>query len=404
MRTNELRLALNWNLVGICMNASENTVGLCCLYFVFLFSVIVVVVGHGVVVVVAVDAIIVFYFYCRVRARHNTKCAAVRIIIMAQRSPLVSHWTHFIIVACMRSRICERSTERNNMQRIKIIIWLISIFFSSLCFSFTDDHRRGSDANELIIVSDDEEKENVENDDVIQRLRNRLKKYLYYPNKKGNDPSGLNAHPTVIELSGTPDMHWNCERCGKLIRNQSNRVHRRQRALCRICRFSMRRNGKLSTRLKIPAYHLTRSQCRRQRIHVSPMPLQSATLKRSERSGNRINIFKKLQQLGTSIYYENNECPRKQTEFNHHMTSIPHEMDTSEQKTTQPNTAWKPATANESNEILMTFNTVVTEVFPIQQLYSYYDRQTDQSSSTPNDVNIQEILRNVPKSLTITIA
>lgn len=79
-------------------------------------------------------------------------------------------------------------------------------------------------------------------------------------------------------------------------------------------------------------------------------------------------------------------------------------MDTSAQKTAQPNIAWKQATSNESNEILMTFNTVVTEVFPIQQLYSYYDRQTDQTSNTPNDINIHEILRNVPKSLTITIA
>lgn len=274
-------------------------------------------------------------------------------------------------------------------------------------FFLTDDHRHCTDANELIIVSDDEEKENVENIDVnnvIQTLRNRLKKYLYYPNKKGNDLSGLDAHPTIIELSGTPDMHWNCERCGKLIRNQSNRMHSRQRILCRICRFSMRRNGKLTKRLKISAYHLTRSPYRRQRIHVSPMSLQPSTLKRSERCGNRINIFKKLQQLGTSIYYENNECPRKQTEFNHHMTSIPHEMDTNAQKMTQPNMAWKRATANESNEILMTFNTVVTEVFPIQQLYSYYDQQTDQTSNASNDLNIQEILRNVPKSLTITIA
>ncbi|XP_055318467.1 uncharacterized protein LOC129576788 [Sitodiplosis mosellana] len=268
----------------------------------------------------------------------------------------------------------------------------------------SDDHRHCTDANELIIVSDDDE-ENVENVDVnnvIQTLRDRLKKYLYYPNKqKCNDLSELNAHPqaaTIIELNGTPDMHRNCERCGKLIRKHSNRMHSRQRTLCRTCRFSMRSNGKLSARLKIPTYHLTRSQYRRQKTHMS-QPL--STLKRSESFGNRINIFKKLQQLGTSIYYENNGCRGKRHELSQHMTSIPHEMDISEHNTIQPNMAWKRP--NESNEILMTFNTVVTEVFPIDQLYNY-DRPTDQMPNAPNDFNIQDILRNVPKSLTITIA
>lgn len=237
---------------------------------------------------------------------------------------------------------------------------------------------------------------------VIQTLRNRLKKYLYYPNKeKGNDLYGLHAHPsaTIIELNGSPDMHRNCERCGKLIKKHSNR---RKRTFCRICRFSMRRlNGKLSARLKISStHHLTRKQYR-QRNPSSSAPL--STLKRTESHSNRINIFRKLQQLGTSIYYENNECRKKQHELNQHMTSIPHEMDTrAHHRTTQVANAWKRP--NESNEILMTFNTVVTEVFPIEQLYTYYDQQTDQMQNSSNDFNIQDILRNVPKSLTVTIA
>lgn len=280
-----------------------------------------------------------------------------------------------------------------------------------MCFSLflisTDDRRHCTDANELIIVSDDEEvDENVDVNNVIQTLRDRLKKYLYYPNKqKGNDLYDLNAHSpaTVIELNGSPDMHRNCERCGNLIRKQSNRIMRRQRTFCRNCRFSMRRNGKLSKRLKMSTNHLTRSSFQ-QRSHHSTSPSSSvSTFKRCDTTSNRNNIFKKLQQLGTSIYYESNECREKQHELNQHMTSIPHEMDMSTHKSAPAN-SWKQPTANESNEILMTFNTVVTEVFPIEQLYNYYDQQNDQMPNSTNDFNIQEILRNVPKSLTITIA
>lgn len=84
-------------------------------------------------------------------------------------------------------------------------------------------------------------------------------------------------------------------------------------------------------------------------------------------------------------------------------------MDTNQQKSHA--NVWQRRTTNESNEILMTFNTVVTEVFPIDQLYNYADQQDEQMPNKPNDntagsgsLNIQEILRNVPKSLTITIA
>lgn len=235
-------------------------------------------------------------------------------------------------------------------------------------------------------MSDCEDDENVDVNNVIQTLRNRLKKYLYYPNKqKANDLYGLHAHPHAIDgkLNESSDTHRNCERCGKLIRKYSNR--RRRKAFCRNCRLSH------------IAIHSARSK-RRHRAHVTSM---MSTQSETSTPNNRINIFKKLQQLGTSIYYET-ECKGNQRDRNQHMISIPHEMDTNTYK--RPANTWKRPT-NESNEILMTFNTVVTEVFPIEQLNGYHHQGIDQRhGTTEQTLNIQEILRNVPKSLTITIA
>lgn len=258
----------------------------------------------------------------------------------------------------------------------------------------------------MIVVSDDDDEmehdENVDVNNVIQTLRNRLKKYLYYPNRnqreKANDLDEFYAYPqstTVIELNASPDIRKNCEGCGKLIKKHLNR--RRQRTFCRSCRFSLRRIEKLKAHHKISTYHLTRSQ-RKTLISMSPhKQLETSAL------SNRTNIFKKLQQLGTSIYYEN-EYKEMQQELNRHMTSIPHEIDTNRAYTKQSTNAWTQPTANESNEILMTFNTVLTEVFPIEQLYNCDRTHAQIQHSTQTDFNIQDILRNVPKSLTITIA
>lgn len=157
----------------------------------------------------------------------------------------------------------------------------------------------------------------------------------------------------------------------------------------------MRRHTKYTERLEITAPH---HLARRQKTQIS-----SRTDNQTETSPNRIHIFEKLQQLGTSIYYEH-ECNAKHLEQQHRMTSTPHEIDTHR----KPTNAWKRRATDESNEIVMTFNTVVTEVFPIEQLYNQFDRQDDQLASNKLNVagtlNIQEILRNVPKSLSITIA
>lgn len=244
----------------------------------------------------------------------------------------------------------------------------------------------------MIVISDEEYDENVDVNNVIQTLRNRLKKYLYKPKKQKSIATiEVQTYPdsTVIELHGSPDQHRNCERCGKLINKISNR--RRRRILCRHCRFSLRRNNQQTRRRR--AHHSTR-------FHSSLGDTRSDILQ----PNNRTSIFQKLRQLGTSIFYEN-DCIGKHERMHQHMTSIPHEIDTNQQK--RLTNAWQQRT-NDSNEIVMTFNTVVTEVFPIDQLYNYDNQQDDQMSNQPNDtngtMNIQEILRNVPKSLTITIA
>lgn len=248
-----------------------------------------------------------------------------------------------------------------------------------------------------MIISDEEDDENVDINNVIRTLRQRLKKYLYYPKReKCNDLDKWQAHPqaTLIELNATANIAANCERCGKLLRRHSQRRNQR---CCRSCRSLMRRFGKCSNQMKVHTNHLKRAQYQH-KAHIS------SPLKRhqSVHASDHVRIFQKLQQLGTSIYYESECRGQEQRRTHHHMISIPHEMDTNAQK--REANAWKRQ-INDSNEILMTFNTVVTEVFPIDELYNkYYDQQHDQLTNTSNNINIQEILRNVPKSLTITIA
>lgn len=259
------------------------------------------------------------------------------------------------------------------------------------------------------MISDDEENiENVDVNNIIRTLRDRLKKYLYYPNRRKDNDAGdtdfnyIQPQSTVIELDRpvSPDTTTieACRRCGKSIIKNLNR----QRT-CRKCIFSMQRYRKLT------AYRLSRSRSKFK---------QNEQFKNQVNALNRRDIFKKLQQLGTSIYYEKAHMDRErglqrqqrrqhsqQQHRNHErVTSIQHESDTIHNEN-DINGSQKRT--NQSNEILMTFNTVVTEVFPMELLYSCEsdrDRQDDQMDNKHEfNPNINDILKNVPKSLTITV-
>lgn len=260
-----------------------------------------------------------------------------------------------------------------------------------------------------MISSDDDDENNAENDEnidvnnIIQTLRDRLKKYLYYPNRRKSNDSDF-PQSTVIELdrpvspdttTTTPTVEA-CRHCGKSITRNLN-----PQRICRKCKFSqMQRCGKLTT------YRLSRSIKRTKRTH------QQRNIHKKDPSTalNRHNIFEKLKQLGTSIYYEN-DCKGKtellqqeQQQRNHkRVTLISNEIDTNDVDD-EMNGLQRRCT-NESNEILMTFNTVVTEVFPMELLYNYAcdDQQQIHDTNDTHHSNINDILKNVPKSLTITI-
>lgn len=279
-----------------------------------------------------------------------------------------------------------------------------------------------ADTNEMVIISDDDD-ENIDVNNIIQTMRNRLKKYLYYPNRPKSNSQNDERHAmhpcaTLSERNRTMDTNRHCKQCGKSFRGRLNRS--KQRIFCRSCRFLMRRYGVNATTAsyKFHKNHLKSSQFQ-ETAHI--LPYNDNHQSNAPTATHHVNIFKKLQQLGTSIYYENQydveQQQRLQPRRQHtqsksyhrrcrHMTSTPYEIDMKSQKNGTKSWQQQP---NGSNEILMTFNTVVTEVFPIDKLYgNYYGRSDDDQMSTesdaPNNFNIQEILRNVPKSLTITIA
>lgn len=270
----------------------------------------------------------------------------------------------------------------------------------------------------MVIISDDddEDNENIDVNNIVQTLRSRLKKYLYYPDRQKSNSQDewlpIHSDATLIAFNRTTDNERNCKNCGKLFRRQLNR--HKQKIFCRSCRFLRRRYGSSTTvSYRFHKSHLKSSEHQETVAHMK-RPFNENHQSRLSTTNHHNNIFRKLQQLGTSIYYENEyhhvdhrqqQIQQKSYHLRRHMTSIPHEIDMKTQK--NGTKAWQQR-QNGSNEILMTFNTVVTEVFPIDELNTkYYDRSNgDQISneSEANNFNIQEILRNVPKSLTITIA
>lgn len=235
-----------------------------------------------------------------------------------------------------------------------------------------------------------------------------------------------------------------CERCHKSITVHRHHYRNSKRSIqfCQKCKHSME-IGKNSAkrkcmmkkqRLKRSSHRYENVQRRRrqlqqQRQEQKPYLLQTTENRSTEQRTvhNCINIVDKLKQLGTSIHYEcyNDEKPqmkRQRIDHGEVMASTPFEIDMFVDPSTknsifscahkavnafeQPNTTTTATTTNHSNEILLTFNTVLTEVFPIQLLYDN-DQTTKNVENNAKDcnqtTNFNEILKNVPKSLTITL-
>lgn len=312
----------------------------------------------------------------------------------------------------------------------------------------------------------------------IQAVRTKLQKYLYCPNKRKRDdgnederhmPLGaFNRHRPRIDYEDrsskvvcrrretAPDAenrqqepaqllrrYKGCELCKRPVQRSS--YHQRGPAnshqvrrsksirLCRKCKLSMHMH--ICSRLACLRPNRSHTKC--------PRKVQAEHKNRS--GGNAIedndilngsNIVSKLKLLGTTIYYETEECfHRKQQQIadehndsggdiegdSVNLISSTNEIDmdvaapkpsrlAAAAAVTRAQPATNERSTNDPNEIVLTFNTVVTEVFPMRLLsdadidYPGTQRTPSAPSTNGRSNSFHEIIKNIPKSLTITLA
>lgn len=323
----------------------------------------------------------------------------------------------------------------------------------------------------------------------IKAVRTKLQKYLYYPSKQKNIYQlAVNYYNQEYQM---PSHHidvqpycYRIEKCARSISSPDTVKKRKIQRYCKVCckricirqqlpEFRRKNNFNRRTpkriTLKRRQQNTTIRICRKciysmhMRMHIKgncnssistsllcyrskrkfKKQIVSSQAADSNKILNNSNIVDKLKLLGTSIYYETDNCvQREHTQLPQHQRTEKHihfnsndnvhlissrkmdEIDTdlkipmpslSTMNGTAPPSSLQPEQfiTNDQNEILLTFNTVVTEVFPIfttdAGTYNFnykHHHHIDESKqiNCERKMNLHEIIKNVPKSLTITLA
>lgn len=291
-------------------------------------------------------------------------------------------------------------------------------------------NHRDDNSLEMINGTDDDDQENIDVNNIIATMRNRLKKYIY----RRHQPSCDDHSDFVIVAADTQIVTYDrtsqvnelicsqqmvdvpkrilCGHCHRRTVRQSNKSHRSSiRRFCRTCRFIMRREQIKSKSRQREAMKPIQNDRRNE--NGSEAMTKSTT--KTTTTIHPTDIVEKLNRLGTSIYYEN-DCKyctghsrTTTTTTTTNVISNAHEIDTIYESKAEM-MGVNRFSASESNEILITFDTVVTEVFPIESLHDSINGlhapsecRNDMSKPNNAEMAIQDILKNVPKSLTITI-
>lgn len=280
----------------------------------------------------------------------------------------------------------------------------------------------------------------------VQSVRSKLHKYLYYPNKTKAEsdhlPSPLTPYnrqqsaqrsPKAAAIRSKSSNNENnhmfgrrikCRMCSGAIRSVNR--NQKQHTLCRNCKLSVHLHvcNRLSCHRSTLRRNRSTNNCRVKcdRMSGDSDAVVSSSDSIIERDVQSIlrgsNIVSKLKSLGTSIYCERDDENRPQQSHDDLVQSSsdgPNEIDIADD--TKPSNdgdatserwmAAKQMITNESNEIVLTFNTVVTEVFPIKYIQkSNADNHSNEFHAIRQEDgarNFSEIIKNVPKSLTITL-
>lgn len=276
----------------------------------------------------------------------------------------------------------------------------------------------------MLNACDEENRENIDVNNIIDTIRNSLKKYIYRRQQSNDDD--LND---LIMVERSKQFDRNDDDEATVIRNPTI-TYKRKRILCQMCHRRLLIKSNRSAvrycricRLSIRQGHMKAKRMQALPCQRHPRTIQNDRPRKNATIDNRTmaiihptDIIEKLNRLGTSIYYEN-DCEycagiKRAAYTPTHIIPNAHEIDTI-YAAREMIGVHHPTT--ESNEILITFDKAVTEVFSIESLYDCEAGQNHQqhmassadsiqsSSTQMSKPDIQDILKNVPKSITITI-
>lgn len=271
--------------------------------------------------------------------------------------------------------------------------------------------------------------ENSRMSPAIRDVRKNLQQYLYYPKKLGRRPrlcssdksSTEDDHflgPNSYHISNTSRgqkqrqgrLHLHCKLCFVPLRKPNQAIFRKRSLLrqssiryilfCRPCRTSLRTylNRRL-VKTNSRAHHGINEQNKPNYTKKQSSNCQTTFVSSQCKTNSNINqenivsgtseIVDKLQQLGTTLSYHrtydwlpvpDTECRytkinMKPDDAHNDHNTVKYSENDHELRTPGINTV--------NNEIVLTFNTVITEVFPIQLLIE--DTTYDTSNSMVDD-------------------
>lgn len=261
-------------------------------------------------------------------------------------------------------------------------------------------------------------------DDIFAMMRSKLNKYLYYPNKTSRRSNYLFIRKR-LNIFNHQSNYLNIKKSKSKFNSENSCSGKRKRIKRK--RYSSTIHLPNCNNYKLKQYYCycKSKQMNTFNVTVDHSQIESESIVSSSDSilENRVqnilkesNIVDKLKSLGTTIYCETDN--KMQFELNNYILvdSSSDLLNSTNNKNDEINEIEYndlDKTKNrldESNDILLSFNTVVTEVFPIKYLRNinndHIRNQTNDIKTNRNDENItsaSELIKNLPKSLTITL-
>lgn len=249
-------------------------------------------------------------------------------------------------------------------------------------------------------------------------LRHRLRKYLYKPAEIF--PTFINQHQTIAK-SQKPIVAgrlWKCNLCSTKISRKmhqntmltipirrNNRVQRKCLQFCRKCK---------QTLIKYVCANVPLSK-KQQKQHQTDAILTKITSQQLKTTKEKLFVnpyaLSRLKKLGTTVVREDRIALNKLKQYHHqqhhhNQNNSKHQHYHHHHQFIQPPSPPLPFSRNENNEIVLSFNQTLTEIFPSNNSMLTNNAVVDEdgkSMSIKKTTNLSEIYKRIPNSLSITL-